>query len=198
MKSSKKFRGLIIVAMVLALLVGSAFADEKLYTSESFKIPKDRIEQPEEASENGEAIPEEAREESALPEEAEESLSQQEEIPAEGEDAVADESEAETADAEVMDTEEAEESAEPEVLPPELRTVVITSSRGEHVTAGEPIYLEAHLQGFGDLPVTYRWQVDKNDGMGWQDVGSNRNYHVFIASEETVLYSWRLLVEVEE
>jgi hypothetical protein len=66
------------------------------------------------------------------------------------------------------------------------------------VTEGDAVYLEGHLEGFGDLPVTYRWQCDKNDGQGWQDVGTNRNYHVFIATQETVQYNWRLVVDVVE
>jgi hypothetical protein len=95
-----------------------------------------------------------------------------------------------------------ETPAEPETpkgpLPPEERKVYITSSRTDEVTDGDAVYLEAHLVGFDGLTVNYQWQCDKNDGNGWQNVGTNRNYHVFIATRETVQYSWRLIVDVVE
>ncbi len=207
MKGSRKFRRMLIAVTVLALLAGSAFAEERIYTSGTFKIPEDRIERTEalpedetpEAETGEEGIPEAVNPETpeTLPEaetpDAPETLPEGAE-PVSGEEEIPDDAETPA----VEEGQEPEEPAAAEALPPEERTVYITSTRGEHVTSGEAIYLEAHLVGFGDLPVTYQWQVDRNDGMGWQDVGSNRNYHVFIASEETVLYSWRLLVNVDE
>ena len=207
MKGSRKFRRMLIAVTVLALLAGSAFAEERIYTSGTFKIPEDRIERTEalpedetpEAETGEEGIPEAENPDApeTLPEaenpDAPETLPEGAE-PVSGE--VGNPDDAVTPAEE--ENQEPEEPAAAEALPPEERTVYITSTRGEHVTSGEAIYLEAHLVGFGDLPVTYQWQVDRNDGMGWQDVGSNRNYHVFIASEETVLYSWRLLVNVDE
>lgn len=207
MKGSRKFRRMLIAVTVLALLAGSAFAEERIYTSGTFKIPEDRIERTEalpedetpEAETGEEGIPEAENPETpeTLPEaetpDAPETLPEGAE-PVSGEEGIPDDAETPA----VEENQEPEEPAAAEALPPEERTVYITSTRGEHVTSGEAIYLEAHLVGFGDLPVTYQWQVDRNDGMGWQDVGSNRNYHVFIASEETVLYSWRLLVNVDE
>ena len=207
MKGSRTFRRMLIAVTVLALLAGSAFAEERIYTSGTFKIPEDRIERTEalpedetpEAETGEEGIPEAGNPDApeTLPEaetpDAPETLPEGAE-PVSGEEGIPDNAETPA----VEENQEPEEPAAAEALPPEERTVYITSTRGEHVTSGEAIYLEAHLVGFGDLPVTYQWQVDRNDGMGWQDVGSNRNYHVFIASEETVLYSWRLLVNVDE
>ena len=207
MKGSRKFRRMLIAVTVLALLAGSAFAEERIYTSGTFKIPEDRIERTEALPED--ETPEAETGEEVIPEaenpDAPETLPGAEDPDApetlpEGAEPVSGE-EGNPDDAVTPAEEENQEPEEPaaaEALPPEERTVYITSTRGEHVTSGEAIYLEAHLVGFGDLPVTYQWQVDRNDGMGWQDVGSNRNYHVFIASEETVLYSWRLLVNVDE
>ena len=201
MKGSRKFRRMLIAVTVLALLAGSAFAEERIYTSGTFKIPEDRIERTEALPED--ETPEAETGEEGSPEaenlETPETLPEAETLPegaepVSGEEGIPDDAVTPAEE----ENQEPEEPAAAEALPPEERTVYITSTRGEHVTSGEAIYLEAHLVGFGDLPVTYQWQVDRNDGMGWQDVGSNRNYHVFIASEETVLYSWRLLVNVDE
>lgn len=197
MKGSRKFRRMLIAVTVLALLAGSAFAEERIYTSGTFKIPEDRIERTEALPEDETPEAENPDAPETLPEaetpDAPETLPEGAE-PVSGEEGIPDDAVTPA----VEENQEPEEPAAAEALPPEERTVYITSTRGEHVTSGEAIYLEAHLVGFGDLPVTYQWQVDRNDGMGWQDVGSNRNYHVFIASEETVLYSWRLLVNVDE
>jgi hypothetical protein len=44
--------------------------------------------------------------------------------------------------------------------------------------------------------VTYRWQVDRNQGQGWEDIpGADKEVHRFIANRETVQYNWRLIVE---
>jgi hypothetical protein len=44
----------------------------------------------------------------------------------------------------------------------------------------------------------YRWQYKGLAG-GWQDVeGANRWYYKFIANQETILYNWRLIVNVNE
>ena len=41
------------------------------------------------------------------------------------------------------------------------------------------------------------WQVDRGDGLGWVDVeGANKWKHEFVANEETIKYSWRLIVNV--
>ena len=75
----------------------------------------------------------------------------------------------------------------------------IFSSQGDVVTEGEIIYLTSVLKGFDGLDVTYQWQVDRDDGKGWVDVeGATRDRHMFVASKETIKYSWRLLVRVNE
>ncbi|MBO7663265.1 MAG: hypothetical protein J6U01_07825 [Clostridia bacterium] len=189
MKTNRKLNWMIITLIVLSLLMGSACADDKLYTSTPFKIPVDQLEEaaPEETPGEPDALPGEE-----LPPEAE---NLPEETPSD---------ENGQAPSQIEEGQNAEGgevpagTAEPELLPEDQRKVSITSSRTEHVTAGEPIYLESHLEGFGNLQVNYRWQVDRNDGQGWQDVGSNRSYHVFIATAESVQYSWRLIVDVVE
>ena len=193
MKTNRKLNWMIITLIVLSLLMGSACADDKLYTSTPYKIPADLLE----------AAPEEtAGEPEALP--GEEGLPEAENLPEEApsdENGQAPAQSGEGQSEEGLNVEGAEasaEAAEPELLPEDQRRVYITSTRTEHVTAGEPIYLESHLEGFGNLKVNYRWQVDRNDGQGWQDVGSNRNYHVFIATAESVQYNWRLIVDVVE
>ena len=71
--------------------------------------------------------------------------------------------------------------------------------QGEIVTEGDQIVLTSELVGFGDEPVTYQWQVDRGDGQGWVDVeGATRYKHTFIANKETIQYSWRLIVNIEE
>ena len=179
MKGSRKFRRMLIAVTVLALLAGSAFAEERIYTSGTFKIPEDRIERTEALPED--ETPEAETGEEGIPEA--ENPETPETLP-----------EAETPDAPETLPEGAEPVSGEEGIPDDAETPAVEEGQEPE----EPAALEAHLVGFGDLPVTYQWQVDRNDGMGWQDVGSNRNYHVFIASEETVLYSWRLLVNVDE
>ena len=196
MKGNKKF--IVMIAMVvLALLVTAcAFADEKLYTSDPYKIPASRVE---EADETVTEAPEgdlSGTEENGTEEtgdvtgEPGETGEQPGEVPEGGE----------TGESGEVTPEET--PAEPEAptgpLPPEERKVYITSSRTDEVTDGDAVYLEAHLVGFDSLTVNYQWQCDKNDGNGWQNVGTNRNYHVFIATRETVQYSWRLIVDVVE
>lgn len=208
MKTNRKLNWMIITLIVLSLLMGSACADDKLYTSTPYKIPADLLEAaPEETAGEPEALPGEEGlpEAENLPEEAPSDENGQ--APAQSGEGQSEEGlnveglNSEGQNEEGLNAEGAEasaEAAEPELLPEDQRRVYITSTRTEHVTAGEPIYLESHLEGFGNLKVNYRWQVDRNDGQGWQDVGSNRNYHVFIATAESVQYNWRLIVDVVE
>lgn len=214
MKTNRKLNWMIITLIVLSLLMGSACADDKLYTSTPYKIPADLLEEaaPEETAGEPEVLPGEEGlpETENLPEEAPSDENGQ--APAQSGEGQSEEGpnaegqseeglNAEGQNEEGLNAEGAEasaEAAEPELLPEDQRRVYITSTRTEHVTAGEPIYLESHLEGFGNLKVNYRWQVDRNDGQGWQDVGSNRNYHVFIATAESVQYNWRLIVDVVE
>lgn len=79
------------------------------------------------------------------------------------------------------------------------RRVRIFSSQGKTVREGEQIFLTSELEGFDGLDVTYQWQVDRGDGAGWTNVeGATRPNHVFVASRETIRYTWRLIVNVDE
>lgn len=206
MKTRRTFFVMIMALLVLSLMAGCALADDKLYTSEPFKIPADQVAQPEEVPEEPEAEPEgpAAGPESGevIPEgTASAPEGTEPETPSEGTETLPEEGqlpEELPEGAEGAEGAEAPVEAKAELLPSEERRVYITSSRSDHVTEGEPIYLESHLEGFGDLEITYQWQVDRNDGAGWQNVGANRAYHVFVATAESVQYSWRLIVDTNE
>ena len=220
MKNQKK---LIVIATIIALLIcaalmSCAMADERIYTSPTFKLPAEKIrewtesqpeeevpaeEQPAEVKPEEESIPEwedpdyDPREEESDPE-----------TPAEvtGDETPAEVSEGETpAEGTEGETpaagtepqgEEGEVVGETETKAPE-RTVTIRSSQGDVVTEGEIIYLTSKLKGFDGLDIAYQWQVDRGDGAGWVDVeGANRPKHMFVADRETIQYSWRLVVNI--
>ena len=176
MKNQKKL--IVIMTMtamlICAFLMSGALADERIYTSPTFKLPADKImdwaeNQPEEA-------PEEVKPEEGTPEEGE---------PEEDEDETPDET-----------TEGENGEATGETKTP-ARSVTIRSSQGDVVTEGEIIYLTSKLKGFDGLDIAYQWQVDRGDGAGWVDVeGANRAKHMFVADKETIKYSWRLIVTV--
>ena len=58
MKTRRTLFVMIMALLVLSLMAGCALADDKLYTSEPFKIPADQVAQPEEVPEEPEAEPE--------------------------------------------------------------------------------------------------------------------------------------------
>ena len=227
MKNQKK---LIVIATIIALLIcaalmSCAMADERIYTSPTFKLPAEKIrewtesqpeeevpaeEQPAEVKPEEESIPEwedpdyDPREEESDPETP--AAVTGDETPAEvseGEtpaevtegETPAEVSEGETP-AETVEGENGTVVAEAETKAPE-RTVTIRSSQGDVVTEGEIIYLTSKLKGFDGLDIAYQWQVDRGDGAGWVDVeGANRSKHMFVADKETITYSWRLIVTV--
>jgi hypothetical protein len=91
---------------------------------------------------------------------------------------------------------EATEASEPQA--PE-RQVIIYSNRKEVVTEGDIIELTSELIGFDGVEVTYQWQMLRDEEEGWINVeGANRWKYAFIATRETVQYSWRLIVNVVE
>ena len=220
MKNQKK---LIVIATIIALLIcaalmSCAMADERIYTSPTFKLPAEKIqewtesqpeeevpaeEQPAEVKPEEESIPEwedpdyDPREEESDPETPAEVTGDETpaevpegETPAEGT-----EGETPAAGTEPQG-EEGEVVGETETKAPE-RTVTIRSSQGDVVTEGEIIYLTSKLKGFDGLDIAYQWQVDRGDGAGWVDVeGANRSKHMFVADKETITYSWRLIVTV--
>lgn len=75
------------------------------------------------------------------------------------------------------------------------RSVNIYSDMGDVVREGDIITLTGELVGFGNAEVELQWQFD--NGMTWTDVpGANRVTHAFVATAETIDYSWRLSVNV--
>ena len=205
MKNQKK---LIVIATIIALLIcaalmSCAMADERIYTSPTFKLPAEKIREWTE-SQPEEEVPAEEKPAEGTPEEGEpedewldddprgdeEDGEPTAETPAEGT-----EGETPAAGTEPQG-EEGEVVGETETKAPE-RTVTIRSSQGDVVTEGEIIYLTSKLKGFDGLDIAYQWQVDRGDGAGWVDVeGANRSKHMFVADKETITYSWRLIVTV--
>jgi len=220
MKNQKK---LIVIATIIALLICAALmtcamADEKIYTSPTFKLPAEKIRewtesQPEEEVPAEEKPAEVKPEEETIPEWEDPDYDPREEesdpeTPAAvtGDETPAEVSEGETpaegtegetpAEGTEPQGEEGEVVGETETKAPE-RTVTIRSSQGDVVTEGEIIYLTSKLKGFDGLDIAYQWQVDRGDGAGWVDVeGANRSKHMFVADKETITYSWRLIVTV--
>lgn len=162
----KKSRKMIAMLMVTALLTGvlaSAAADDKIFTSEVYVIPEDRLD-PEMMKQLQEPDPQ--------PEESEEPAEEPEEAEPEPEEA-------------------------PEEEGPVERKVRISSSRGDVVIENEIITLSSQLIGFDGVEVHYQWQVDRGDG--WTDVdGATGPTHQFVATRDTILYSWRLIVSADE
>ena len=177
-----------MTALLLFALTTCAAADEKIYTSPVFKLPPERLTQAEEIIEAQAENEPEADE----PEEAEDPEGEPAEEPTED----FDEGEGLEDGGDFADLEDDAGELEPEAP---QRQVIIKSSQGEIVTEGDQIVLTSELVGFGDEPVTYQWQVDRGDGQGWVDVeGATRYKHTFIANKETIQYSWRLIVNIEE
>ena len=202
MKKTTKLIAFLTAVAMLTGLVALAVADDKIYTSPTFKLPKDRIEEPEETAEpEGQEVtePEGTEPEGTEPEGTEPEGTEPDEG-YEPEGTEPDEGyEPEGTEPEVTETEGA---GEPAVEEPVERSVMIYSTRKDVVTKGDIIELTGVLIGFDDVPdsaITFQWQVDRNDGEGWQDVeGANRWYYKFIANQETILYNWRLIVNVSE
>jgi len=202
---------LIVIVTMIALLMCAVFsfaiADEKIYTSPTFKLPADQIMDWAEDQPEGE-VPEAGTPEEAPPAEG----TTEEGEPAKddwGEDAREEDSldyvpEGETpiegtegeTPAEGTEAQSEEGNLVGETQQPE-RSVQIRSSQGDVVTEGEIIYLTSKLKGFDGLDIAYQWQVDRGDGQGWVDVeGANRPKHMFVADRETIQYSWRLVVNI--
>ena len=162
-----------ITALLLFALASCASADERIYTSPVFKLPADRLQQAEEIIEN----------------QAKDEEPDQTEVTA---NETGDEDEV----IENLDDDAGEVTEEYE----QRRRVTIKSSQGAIVTEGDQIRLTSELHGFGDDEIVdYQWQVDRGDGLGWVDVeGANKWKHEFVANEETIKYSWRLIVNVIE
>lgn len=169
MKKTTKLIAMLTVMTLLSGLAAAAFAEDRIFTSPVFSIPKDRVI----AVLNPEPEPEpEPQPEVTEPEpEPEPEKPAKEEKPA--------------------------EPAKP--AGPVERKVKIYSSRKDTTYRDEFIYLTSELIGFGNADVHFQWQVDRNDGAGWQDVkDANGPTHTFVATKETVLYNWRLIVTTDD
>ena len=187
----RKLMKMTVIAAVAALLlcaaVSCASADERIYTSPAFTLPKEKVMdwiegQPE--------VPVQDEEPEDLPPEPEDMPEDPDELPVE-EEKPGDPAEEDLSSGD--GTGSREEDEEPE------RSVMIFSSQDKVVTEGEMIYLTSKLTGFDDVEVSFQWQVDRGDGLGWVDVeGATRDKHMFVASKETIGYSWRLIVSVNE
>lgn len=214
MKNQKK---LIVIVTMIALLIcvalmSCAMADEKIYTSPTFKLPSEKIMDWAETQPEGEAPAEGQPEQTpAEPEQVPDwedpdydpRDGESDEAPAEGTvtetpaEGTVTETPAEGTEGETpAETAGDEGEIVGEAKTPE-RSVTIRSSQGDVVTEGEIIYLTSKLKGFDGLDIAYQWQVDRGDGAGWVDVeGANRPKHMFVADRETITYSWRLIVTV--
>jgi hypothetical protein len=177
-----------MTVLLLCALITCASADEKIYTSPVFKLPRERLEQAEEIldSQEQDGEPEES-------EEPAEGTDEEGDIPEDEEGDVPEEDEDE--DFEELGDDAGEMNEEPGT---QKREVIIRSSQGAVVTEGDQITMTSELRGFGDdEQVEYQWQVDRGDGAGWVDIsGATKFKYTFIANEETIKYSWRLIVNV--
>ncbi len=205
MKNQKK---LIVIVTMIALLICAALmtcalADEKIYTSPTFKLPADEIMEWVETKPEGEAPEGEAPEGEAPEGEQPAEGTPEEGEPEEGDDLDEDRDDEPAGDTSAQGETPAEGTGEEDEIvgvakTPE-RSVMIRSSQGDVVTEGEIIYLTSKLKGFDGLDIAYQWQVDRGDGAGWVDVeGANRSKHMFVADRETITYSWRLIVSVTD
>ena len=193
MKKTMKLIAMLTVITLLTGLLAVAIADDKIYTSPTFKIPKDRVvvlpdPEPETSIEEGTEPEGQPAEEQPGEEPAPETPAEEGTEPAEqpGEEPAA-EKPAET------ENKPAEEPA------PVERKVLITSSRKDTVIRDQFITLYSELVGFEGLEPHYQWQVDRGDGNGWVDVeGATGATHSFVARPDTILYNWRLIVTVDE
>ena len=174
----KNLKKLIVITAMAALLICVAMtcaaADEKIYESPVFKLPVDRL-QAEQWVENQPEETEAPAETDVVPGEEEQLPDQPTQAP-DGETIV-----------------ETQENGEPQ------RYVRIYSSQGKVVTEGEIIRLTSELVGFDGMNYTLQWQWDKGEGAGWEDIpNATRDSYTFIAGKETIKYSWRLLVNIDE
>ena len=180
MKKSRKMIAVLTVIAIIAGMAAAAIADEKVYTSPTFRIPKDRIRLDEPAAEPEAPAPDaEPAEEIMTP------------------DTETDGGEEPAEEGTGTPAEPAEETAAPAEDAGPAMQVIIHSSRKPQVTKGDIIEMTSELIGFDGIEVSYQWQMDRNDGEGWVNATglyANREMYRFVADEETVLYSWRLIV----
>lgn len=220
MKKSTKLIAMLTAITLLVCILAAAIAEDRIFTSEVFSIPKERVEQTI-LQQPGEETPQPAtteqkdqQEESAEPEIGSDewwdadSADETETVTetgfgTEGEPETESPSEGmsseETTAAGTNQEETPEAISEPEPEPMPERKVQIKSSRKDVVIEGEIITLYSRLIGFEGVEVHYQWQVDRGEGAGWEDVeGATGPEHSFVARKDTILYSWRLTIITDE
>ena len=187
MKKSTKMIAMLTVITLLVCILAAAIADDRIFTSEVFSIPKERVEQ---------TILQQPGEDTSRPENPEQAGQQEE---TEGPEIGSDEWWDADSGEETGTESQPEGNTEPESEPMPERKVQIKSSRPDVVIEGEIITLYSRLTGFDDVEVHYQWQVDRGEGAGWEDVeGANGPEHSFVARKDTILYSWRLTIITDE
>ena len=206
MKKSTKLIAMLTAITLLVCILAAAIADDRIFTSGVYSIPKERVEQ---------TILQQPGEETSQPETSEQAEQQEKsEEPEIGSDEWWDadsgeetETGTETGTGAEGETEtesqpegtSPEGNTEPESEPMPERKVQIKSSRQDVVIEGEIITLYSRLTGFDDVEVHYQWQVDRGEGAGWEDVeGATGPEHSFVARKDTILYSWRLTIITDE
>lgn len=169
MKFQKKlFVIVIMVALLMAAAMTCALADEKIYTSPAFKLPKEEIEQ------WVETLPEET-----LPEEEEPVEPEEEDLPEDGEQPEGEEPADEDAPVEQKVTifsSRGEQVTEKEWI---YLTSVLEGFDG----------LEPTFQWQVDRQDGEGW-VDVKD--------ANEPTYKFVATKETIQYKWRLIVSIDD
>ncbi len=222
MKKSTKLIATLTVITLLVCMLAAAIAEDRIFTSEIYTIPKERVEktilqQPGEETSQPDT-PEQAGQQEkpeepeigsdewwdADSEEETETATETEsgketETGTETEPGTEGETETGTPAGGTSPEETPEENTEPEPEPVPERKVQIKSSRKDVVIEGEIITLYSRLIGFDGVEVHYQWQVDRGDGAGWEDVeGATGPEHSFVARKDTILYSWRLTITTDE
>lgn len=203
MKKTMKLIAMLTVITLLTGLLAVAIADDKIYTSPTFKIPKDRVvvlPDPEPETSIGEGTEPEGQPAEGQPAEEQPAEEQPGEEPAPETPAEEGTEPAEQPGEEPAAEKPAETENKPAEEPaPVERKVLITSSRKDTVIRDQFITLYSELVGFEGLEPHYQWQVDRGDGNGWVDVeGATGATHSFVARPDTILYNWRLIVTVDE
>lgn len=73
------------------------------------------------------------------------------------------------------------------------KCVGIYSDMKSVVREGDLITLAADMVGYEDTEITLQWQF--SNGLAWIDVpGANGLTHSFVATDESIHYSWRVSV----
>ena len=77
---------------------------------------------------------------------------------------------------------------------PEMK-VLIFSSRRSVMEEGEEVKLTSQLVGIDGYEITYQWECNRHDGLGWQSLeGANEGSYEFAAGADTLSWDWRLTV----